>query len=463
MKRKIFINEFWLPYPKGDANWLDVHDFLSHSAPSHHSFNDRSGVDSGYAIVAGRLRFDEANSQNVFLNSGGSEIPLSFIREGADKTTWLRPLRSESVTFDREVLISGDLVAVEIARNNSNQFLIRRILLLAPAQLAYEKLSYSFEVSRLWAKYLGHIRQFFAEREFLELTTPTLVPSPGTEPFLDPFSTFWEFGSEKRRFYLPTSPEFHLKKYLANGWTKIFELKTCFRNGELSENHQPEFLMLEWYRAYRDLNTIADDVEELLRFLTKAFGLEPVNLERKTVAGLFAETFSGFELKPTTSIGELHALAETIGVSYREDDQWDDVFFRIFIEKIESELGTRGPLLVQGYPPSQAALSRIGESGFAERFEVYWRGLELANAFHELNDPFENILRFEEDNKKKTAIGKQAVPIDEELVRYLMSGLPPTGGIALGVDRLFMALFGIASIAETRAFPVTPHLIPRRH
>ena len=120
-------------------------------------------------------------------------------------------------------------------------------------------------------------------------------------------------------------------------------------------------------------------------------------------------------------------------------------------------MGENGPLLVSNYPPSQAALSRLGADGFAERFEVYWNGLELANAFHELNDPAENERRFAEDAALKVALGKPRVPRDENLMRALKRGLPPSGGIALGVDRLFMAMFGIKEIAETRAFPLTHH------
>jgi lysyl-tRNA synthetase class 2 len=304
---------------------------------------------------------------------------------------------------------------------------------------------------------LKTVREFFEARGFIEAATPTLVASPGTEPFLDPFETEWVFGSARHKFFLPTSPEFHLKKMLSFGWTRVFELKTCFRNGELSPSHQAEFLMLEWYRAYATLDAIADDVGALLDFLlmrlNPSHGIQ--KLTRTTMADLFAKAFAGFELRSTTSIDELRELAKSQAVHFDPTDSWDDVFLRIFIEKIEDKLGAEGPLLVRGYPPSQAALSRIAHNGFADRFEVYWRGLELANAFHELNDPIENQVRFKKDAELKAQLGKAAVPGDLKLLEAFESGMPPAGGIALGVERLFMALFEIQDISETRAFPLS--------
>jgi lysyl-tRNA synthetase class 2 len=171
------------------------------------------------------------------------------------------------------------------------------------------------------------------------------------------------------------------------------------------------------------------------------------------MAELF-QTRLGFNLTPATTREELVRLAQGLNISIRDDDSWDDIFFRVFLEKIEGDLGADGPLLVRGYPPSQAALSRIGPDGFADRFEVYWRGLELANAFHELNDPDENEKRFRDDARKKLELGRRSVPVDEELIAGLKTGMPPSGGIALGVERLFMALFDLPTIAEARAFPI---------
>ena len=399
----------WKKYPAASSDWSDVRMF------------------KGEGWVAGRIAI------NNELESGGANLKLP------------------AHTFP---LLPGDLVAAEIRANKIVNFLLLFPTVNGERWTANGE-RFSVSRSEQWSLFLSAIRLHFLAKHFIEAQTPTLVPSPGTEPFLDPFSTEWFIGSHKQTLYLPTSPEFHLKQMLVKGWTRIFEMKPCFRNGEIGEHHQPEFLMLEWYRAYNNLNTIADDVDDLLQALAKQFGVNAPKVKRTTIAQLFSDAFGGFQLTPFTTKDELIALAKQNSIATSEDDSFDDVFFRLFLEKIEHKLGAGGPLLVSLYPPSQAALSRIGEHGWAERFEVYWNGLELANAFHELNDPVENEKRFAEDAKNKNALGKPAVPRDENLVSALKTGMPPSGGIALGVDRLFMALFGIEKIEDTRAFPLT--------
>lgn len=387
-------------------------------------------------------------------------------------SVWLAP-QGRWTEFDgaapdpREVLRAGDLVAFsdvrprsEVqpgARSETTEWDASSVELLVPCLEGFRLRSgFNFEISRRWNRFIGLVREFFLQRDFVETRTPTLVPSPGTEPFLEPFRTQWEMGAQRTEFFLPTSPEFHLKKMLAAGWTRLFEFKECFRNGESGAHHQPEFLMLEWYRSFATLDAIALDVEHLLRWLGEQLSdlpLKPPALRRVSIAELFAEYFGGFALTPTTSLGALRDLADRYSIRWSIDDTWDEIFFRLFLEKIEPHLGSDGPLLVRGYPPSQAALARIGHDGFADRFEVYWRGLELANAFHELNDPEENRRRFEKDIADKAGLGKKSVPVDHELIAALRFGLPPSGGIALGVERLFMAFYGIQDISEIRAFP----------
>lgn len=239
---------------------------------------------------------------------------------------------------------------------------------------------------------------------------------------------------------------------LVAGWTRIYEIKSCFRNGEVGLHHQPEFFMLEWYRAYANLDNIAADVENLLMTLTCAVGIDLPGLRRTSMRALFQDAF-GFELAPETTREQLSDCARRFNVRIEGDDTWDEIFFRLFLEKIEPGLGHEGPVLVFGYPPSQAALARIGRDGFADRFELYWKGVEIANAFHELNDPEVNRARFENDVARKIELTGAGVPVDEELLQALDYGLPPSGGIALGLDRLFMALYAIGDIAKARAFP----------
>ena len=410
-------------------------------------------------IVAGRLIVAVApqSSDAVYeLSSGGEQMVVRFTEAGAGGLSWLKPL---PVAPTLEFFEDGDLVAVEGTMNAVGTLEVSKILLLAPSDRSVELPTSEFTVGRgvSWSRFLQEVRGYFLNASFIEATTPTLVPSPGTEPFLDPFLTTWEIGSMNREFYLPTSPEFHLKQLLVRGFTKIFEIKPCFRNGEISPHHQPEFLMLEWYRAYSNLDAIADDVEGLFAHLGAKFNVQLPRLARVTIPELFAEAFPGFVLKPDSTRDDLADLAKSSGVEFSSSDSFDDLFFRLFLERIESNLGHSGPLLVSLYPPSQAALSRIGPHGFAERFEVYWKGLELANAFHELNNPAENEARFNDDARKKLELGKPAVPRDENLVRAFHYGMPPSGGIALGIERLFMALMGVDKIEDARAFPIVQH------
>jgi lysyl-tRNA synthetase class 2 len=441
--REHFLKFVWPRFPAADSGWLDVRTYLHGPVQSN-------------AVVAGRLRKSKDSWQ---IESGGASLLFTF----ATSLQWLRTCQAPA---SEDLFCDGDLLAIQILKNpERNRFssvqievaVAEAVLLLAPNELttdesSAEQSTFTVRRSEQWATFLSEIRAYFKSHDFIEVQTPTLVPSPGTEPFLDPFSTEWFLGSRTRTFFLPTSPEFHLKQLLSRGWTRIFELKTCFRNGEIGEHHQPEFLMLEWYRAYSNLEAIANDVEGLLQVLAKGFARPVPPLRRTTISELFAEAFDGFHLLPSTNRKELATLALENDIKFDSSDSFDDVFFRIFLEKIEPTLGAEGPLLVSHYPPSQAALSRIGEHGFAERFEIYWRGLELANAFHELNDPFENETRFAEDAAKKSELRKRAVPRDENLIRALKMGMPPSGGIALGVDRLFMALFEIEEISQTRAF-----------
>lgn len=322
-----------------------------------------------------------------------------------------------------------------------------------PATMLHEAQNFCAQAYS-WSEFLATVRRFFTDRSFTEMTTPALAPSPGTEPFLDPLAVLVEADGGSVEKYLITSPEFHLKKSLAAGIPRVFEIAKCFRNKESGEHHRVEFYMLEWYRSFSTLVEIADDVEALIETLSAS----RINLKRITMRDLFREVFrenSDFELRPGTTRSELSGFASSLGVRIVEDDSFDDIFHRIFLEKIEPlllELNQGGPVLISGYPPSMAALSRIGEDGFADRFEVYWQGLELCNAFHELNDPIENRKRFETDNETKKQSGRPAVPLDHDLLRCFDLGVPPAGGIALGLERLYMALHGISNIAKVRPF-----------
>jgi elongation factor P--(R)-beta-lysine ligase len=346
----------------------------------------------------------------------------------------------------RDVLVAGDIVWINEKKSE--------IKLLAPnlSERELPKNKFDVERSKRWQSFAGLIRSYFRDREFTEVRTPTLVQSPGMEPHLDPFKTVFQFGRVKTEFFLPTSPEFHLKKMLSRGWRKIFEFKECFRNGEYGSHHQPEFLMLEWYRAYKDFESMIHDVKSLLGYLQDQFGSQvPFDeVEVTTMSDLFRK-YCEFDLKPSTPKGELEELCRRLAVGFEKNDSWDELFHRVFLEKIEP--GLRGPVIVRDFPPSQAALSKINSAGWADRFELYWNGFEIANAFHELNDPAEQRRRFEESAIERKRLGKEPVPIDPEFLEALEAGIPPAVGIALGVERLFLAYLNENDLVGARAFP----------
>lgn len=340
-------------------------------------------------------------------------------------------LKDSTSYFGQDVLQDGDLVAL---------FPANQIVLLAPNLVGKSKVDLLWHDHQKWQNFLVQIRQVFWDKKFQEVKTPTLVKCPGTEPTLEVFETELRIGSEKTRYFLPTSPELNLKKILSAGAEKIFEIAPVFRNGERTERHSPEFTMLEWYRSFTGLQAIKMDVIELVETLCDRLKLErPLEVLSFTIPELFKQ-YCDFDFKPDTTAEELKELAHKLGVDVTAATCLDDYFYLIFLEKIENKWPADRLVFVEKYPPYQAALARIGADGWAERFEFYWRGFELGNAFHELNDPVLQRQRSQEDLEKKRQNGKAGIDLDESFFQALDFGLPPSAGIAVGLERLFMAL-----------------------
>jgi lysyl-tRNA synthetase class 2 len=317
------------------------------------------------------------------------------------------------------------------------------------------------------------IRAFFAARFYVEVDTPALQVSPGLEPHLIAFATeLEEPGAAPRRRYLHTSPEFAMKKLLAAGVPKLFQLGHVFRNGERSRTHHPEFTMLEWYCAgasYRDLMV---ECEALLRACQATAGAalrwngaaadSARPWTRLSVAEAF-ERHCGIDLLATApdparpDLERLAAAARGCGIASRPGDSWEDLFFRLFLDRIEPLLGIDAPTILYDYPLSMAALARPKptDARLAERFELYVCGLELANAFGELTDAAAQRARFEGDQARKRALYGIEYPIDEDFLAALAHGLPESAGIALGFDRLVMLCAGANAIEEVLWAPVS--------
>ena len=302
-----------------------------------------------------------------------------------------------------------------------------------------------------FTKFVRAVRTFLIARGLSEVFSPSLVVCPGLEPSLEAFGTEITRGTRARVAYLPTSPEINLKKALASGWTDLFEIKPCFRRGESSDHHANEFLMLEWYRGFADLDLIEADLRAMFVALADSGLIEGEPVVTTDFAAVFGELFD-FVLTPATSRAELIALAVRVKVETRADDSFADVFNRLMVDRVEPWLETRGPTVVRRFPPSMAALAKLDPNGWGDRFELYWRGLEIANAFNEVDDFEEQARRWQNDLAERARLGTAPLPIDGELIVALRAGSPPAGGIALGMERLFMAGNRVARIAELRAF-----------
>ncbi len=380
------------------------------------------------------------------------ECPRGFLQYGrvyqmrlgnyqlADFKIVTRPT-SATIYKGSDILVDGDLIALMPAG---------LCVLMAPNLTNYTGFhplpDHPWMNKKNYYEFLYYVRNFFNEKKFLECKTPTLVECPGTEPSLDPFETEFIVGSFRQKYYLPTSPELHLKKLLSMGAEKIFEIAPVFRNGEKTDIHHFEFQMLEWYRAMSYLSHIKHDVIELVEYLADRMKCtRPKEVVTYTMEELFKE-FCHFELTPLTTENELKNLAEKLDIDVRSAQCIDDYFYLIFLEKIENKWPSDRLVFVEKYPPYQAALARIDKNGWAERFEVYWKGLEIGNAFHELNDPHLQKLRSLEDLEKKKLMGKKNVTLDEEFLWSLEFGMPPSSGIAIGLERLYMALKNVKSI-----------------
>ncbi|MCF7797933.1 MAG: EF-P lysine aminoacylase GenX [Candidatus Marinimicrobia bacterium] len=316
-------------------------------------------------------------------------------------------------------------------------------------------------------EFIKLIRQFFTEAGFFEIETPILVPSPGMEVFLQGFATEYanQMG-ERQKLYLPTSPEFAIKKALGSpdfAGQNLFEIARVFRNsGENSPQHHPEFNMLEWYRVNADYTHIMTDCENLFCFLAATFPhTEPgydwsPPFTRSSLAGLF-KIHTGIDLNRAMADEVYwHREAESVlNKAPADDDTFEDIFFRLWLDIVEPHLGREKPEIVYDYPASMAALARRKPTDprWSERFEIYARGFELGNAFSELTDPDELLARFRENNFQRQKYGFPPHPIDHDLIEA--SGkMQPTGGIAVGVERLLQALTGVKDLREFFLLPL---------
>ncbi len=293
------------------------------------------------------------------------------------------------------------------------------------------------------------IRLFFEVRDVLEVETPILSPYGSTDVLIDSFISAWSDNP----LYLHTSPEFAMKRLLADGIGDCFQICKVFRHEAHGRNHRPEFNMLEWYRIGFSLGDLMQEVADLFKVLAPELTHLPV--EYLT----YAEAFARIDVNPHHD--DLPTLKEKTkalsGYCPNLDDKRDEWLDFLLVTQIEQQLGRDKLTFLTHYPASMCALARQSRdahgNAVAERFELYYQGIELANGFDELTDATEQRARFMQDNVERKALGKPVIPLDETLIDALARGMPACSGVAVGLDRLLMLAIGKRSLDEVIVFP----------
>ncbi len=331
-----------------------------------------------------------------------------------------------------------------------------------------ERLAARLPFLRRRAALTAATRAFFTARGYLEVETPALVPAPGAEVHIRAFETRFipHIGAgQGRALWLRSSPELAIKRLLAGGSGPVFELARVWRNGEVSPRHAPEFTMLEWYRPGLSFQGLMEEAEAFIRAVCPPMVAHQgvatdltLPFERLTMQEAFARHCNGLDLLATEGdTARLHHAAAAAGLPPRADESWEDLFFRLLLERVEPRIGRGRATFLTHWPAPQAALARRdpADPRAALRFELFVAGIELANAFDELTDAAEQRARFHEANAERRRLtGEHGWEADEDFLAALDHGLPPTAGIALGFDRLAMLASGAPHIEDVLWLPV---------
>ncbi len=301
------------------------------------------------------------------------------------------------------------------------------------------------------AAILSKIRSFFSDRGVLEVETPTMSHATVTDIHLFPFETRFLGVSPENNvtLYMMTSPEYHMKRLLTAGSGSIYQLGRSFRNKEVGRYHNPEFTMLEWYRLHYDMYRMMDEVDDLLQQILGCDSSEVLSYQQVFLRHLNIDPL-------TANKKQLRELAVKLDLSNLTDSEEDSdsLLQLLFTIEIQKYIGPDKPVFVYHFPAKQAHLAEINaeDNRVAERFEVYFKGVELANGFRELTDSSEQRQRFEQDRIKRAQLGLPQYPIDNNFLDALQHGMEPCSGVALGVDRLVMLALGAESLSDVLSF-----------
>lgn len=358
-------------------------------------------------------------------------------------------------------ICAGDLVECAGTWEN-DAYIVTGLRLLAPCLRGAPETETAGAV-RLRARIMAGTRSYFESRGFIAVETPTFMTVPDLTPALSSFRTEYVDGDGgTRTLYLQTSPEHYMKRLLAAGCERIYQICRFYRNGERFDTHHPEFTGLEWYEAYADYETVMATTEEYVTSLAESLNhscelnYRGTTIDLRTpwpryrVRDCFLDR-SGIDLDACYDLEAFASAARAGGYEVRDDDDWDDLFHRVFLTAVEPRLPADRPVFLTEYPARLPSLARRvpGNPRYVERFELYMGGLELANAFTELNDPVEQRARFEADlevKRSKEGPDRYDGGVDEALLAALEYGMPPSGGIALGLDRLAMLFADVDTI-----------------
>ncbi len=311
------------------------------------------------------------------------------------------------------------------------------------------KPSASVQSIKVRARLLNQIRAFFYQRNITEVETPILSHFSGTEPNLKAIKACFNQSGKTLQGYLQTSPEYAMKRLLASGVGDCYQITKAFRDEESGRIHNPEFTLLEWYRTGFDDLQLLQEVDDFLQFTLDCGAAEYCSYQ-----SLF-QRFLDFD-PVSISLQGLKKCAEEQIENPPRLSQPDEYLQLLFSFCIEPELGKKVPCFVTSYPASQASLARISADNpeLSCRFEVFYKGVELANGFYELNDAEEQLSRFQNENLQRQQLGFDEMEIDVRLIEALKSGLPDCAGIALGIDRLLMLAMNATHIDQVIAFPI---------
>ena len=401
----------------------------------------------GKVAVRGRLLHFAEGRGRITDESGGIDFVVK---------TWIEGIKAGDIVELYGIVVEG-IIEVTQAR------------LLAPSNTEWCQGDWArFHANGLWenmrvrAAVLDAVRDFFRDENFLSVDTPTLVRASAQEEHIQLFATEYQGDKEQEQLYLAPSPELYMKRLLGVGFERIYQISRSYRNGEMGPQHNPEFTLIEWYRAYASYEEIMTDVENLVVHVVgsvlgqssvvrerREIGLQPP-WERLSVRDAFAH-WAAIDLDACVDAESLFHRACVLGYdSAKRGDSWEDLYHKILLERVEPELAKLGAVHLFDYPRQLAALAKLkeGDSAVAERTEAYLGGVELSNGYTELNDPTQQRERFARGARPGGA------PADEAFLAAMERGIPPAGGIALGLDRLVMVVAGASCLDEVIAFPL---------